>query len=58
MTPYIELFAADEIETGLWCPRCLLPSGVQVTVMVRHPDGTIGEFGKFRACSDCGEVLR
>lgn len=42
---------------GLWCPRCNLPSGATVPLMVTV-NGQPDHLAEIRACVDCGEVLR
>jgi len=50
------------VRTGYWCPRCLLPSGVEVelTAACEHGwfTGSRGGMGCMRWCPDCGSRLR
>jgi len=38
--------------TGLWCPRCLLPSLVLVPLNSLTPQG-VSTFGSFAYCDGC-----
>lgn len=56
MAPLVATIEALDVETGLWCDRCALPSGVEA-----HAAMTLG--GKtslftVRRCRDCAEPLR
>lgn len=41
---------------GLWCERCLKPSGYKVPVYWLQESG-VSEFGCIERCDDCGEKL-
>jgi hypothetical protein len=36
----ISMISAGHPETGLWCPRCLLPARVRITVYMISEDGS------------------
>jgi hypothetical protein len=42
--------------TGLWCPTCLLPSGVEVPLHFLTDTGCLAA-GTVRECFDCGATL-
>ena len=44
-------------EVGLWCPSCLLPSGISETVAVIANGVTVLGMPTFAACADCGREL-
>lgn len=47
------------VATGLWCPACLLPSGVQTLVALswrKDPTKIVGHFTA-RCCDDCGRPI-
>lgn len=50
--------AIDEsrLETGLWCQRCLLPSGWRAPLLGTTSCG-VGELGVIERCSDCEQPL-
>lgn len=41
---------------GLWCPKCLLPSGYEVGLYILCSDGP-RRIGKVRECHDCAVPL-
>lgn len=41
---------------GLWCPRCLRPSGVEIPVHSLTASG-VGQIGVIRRCRDCCEPV-
>lgn len=41
------------LETGLWCQRCLLPSGIKWPAMTKSGHMV----GHFVVCQDCGGIL-
>lgn len=41
---------------GLWCPRCLLPSGVEIPVHTLAASG-VGQLAVIRRCTECCEPL-
>ena len=38
--------------TGLWCPACLLPSGVEIPLNIVGKAG-VSRVGLLRICADC-----
>lgn len=44
----------DNIEYGLWCERCLNPSGFKVPVVELSHDG-VAVCGVMESCVDCDE---
>lgn len=55
MTMVIVL-ASGTPRTGLWCPKCLLPSGYDVVVYGLFESGP-QPMGRIRECDDCGAPL-
>lgn len=47
---------ADIPRTGLWCPKCLLPSGVEVPLYSVSITG-VSVWPPYRFCYDCGTRL-
>lgn len=47
---------ADIPQTGLWCPNCLLPSGVEVPLYAVSITG-VSVWPPYRFCHDCGIQL-
>lgn len=45
-----------EQRCGLWCPKCLLPSGIEVFLYVLRDDGPQC-VGKVHRCDECGSPL-
>lgn len=47
------------LNTGLWCPKCLLPSGYEVNVYAFPATGVAQPrlLGTLRKCYDCDEPL-
>ncbi|AAN12577.1 gp16a [Mycobacterium phage Che9c] len=45
-----------EPEVGLWCPKCLLPSGYRVPLYHISING-ISDWGAITKCHDCGGPL-
>ncbi len=45
-----------EPTTGLWCPRCNLPSGYEAPLYTMWDSG-IGRIGTLRRCHDCDHPL-
>lgn len=45
-----------ELRTGLWCPACLLPSGVEVEIFLVSWAG-VKQAGAVRCCADCRATL-
>jgi hypothetical protein len=42
-------------ETGIWCGKCLLPSGVRIPMYVLTDDGfRHSPYMDFHECTDCG----
>jgi hypothetical protein len=55
---YFDLTVVD-ITTGLWCPHCLLSSGVEALAVMswaKDPTTICGRF-TYRVCNDCGSPL-
>ena len=46
----------DNVETGLWCQRCLLPSGWRVPVLSLSLLG-VGQLGVIARCDECEKPL-
>lgn len=44
------------LETGLWCHRCLLPSGWRIPLLTLTVAG-IGQLGVLARCDDCDNPL-
>lgn len=42
-----------QVEVGLWCDRCLLPSAVRVQVAMVSDSG-VQALGAAEACHECG----
>jgi hypothetical protein len=42
-------------ESGLWCPECLLPSGLRLRTILSAPWGL--EAREFGICNDCAKPL-
>lgn len=55
VTLYIEP-VYEQIETGLWCPHCLNPSGY-VLPLKRLSESGVSDFGSLRKCHDCDASL-
>ena len=55
VTLYIEP-VCEQVETGLWCPHCLKPSGY-VLPMKRLTESGVSDFGSLRKCHDCDASL-
>lgn len=55
MAGEIELrLVVGEVETGIWCDRCLLPSAITGHVYAQSLDGRrVGEVGLVTRCPDC-----
>jgi len=51
----VELVAAEPIETGLWCPRCNLPSGSKISMVLLI--GRSLSASTFTRCFDCSEPI-
>lgn len=49
----VQLSAA---ESGVWCPSCLLPSGVKVTVGFSTRSSVLN-ITDIAACHDCGQRI-
>jgi hypothetical protein len=51
----VEDFIADlepvDYDTGFWCRRCLLPSGVRIVAMITI--GPSSHLRTFHICTDC-----
>lgn len=46
------------VETGLWCPECALPSGVEVAIALVAPETLLVLRRVTEArCHDCGRKL-
>lgn len=45
-----------KLETGLWCPHCLLPSGWRVPLLTLSLAG-VGQFGTIARCYECDRPL-
>lgn len=52
------VIAIDEakLETGLWCQRCLLPSGWRAPLLTMSMSG-VGVIGTIARCHDCEKPL-
>ncbi|MDQ2628438.1 MAG: hypothetical protein M3Y90_15775, partial [Actinomycetota bacterium] len=46
----------SKLRTGLWCPHCKLPSGIEVPLLTISGSG-VGPLGVFRRCHDCDQPL-
>ena len=46
----------DKLQLGLWCPKCLLPSGYEVPLITLSESG-VGQLGMLRRCHDCDSPL-
>jgi hypothetical protein len=46
----------EKLETGLWCGRCLLPSGWRVPILGMSIDG-VYQLGTIARCRDCDRPL-
>ncbi|AEL19954.1 hypothetical protein SEA_TAPIOCA_26 [Mycobacterium phage Tapioca] len=46
----------DHLETGLWCPHCLKPSGYRLPLKRLSLCG-VSDFGTLRKCDDCDASL-
>lgn len=44
-----------KITHGFWCDTCLLPSMVEVEVVLLSPAGVSSGIGSCRFCTDCDE---
>lgn len=44
---------ADEPITGLWCPTCFKPSGIEVVVHAMCEEHGSHLFATLRICQDC-----
>lgn len=45
------------IVTGLWCPKCLRPSGIDVQLGTLSDHGVTPDSIHIRKCHDCGAPL-
>ena len=45
-----------ELETALWCPACLLPSGFRYSFAITWDDGSVQLFTLCK-CADCERAL-
>ena len=52
----LHVVGLDELRTGLWCPRCNLPSGVAQVVGVSLRL-TVIAVRRLAACRDCGRRI-
>lgn len=50
----IGMLEPSTIRTGYWCPTCLLPSAVEVDVLMLGESGVSGPLGQVRLCAQCG----
>lgn len=47
-------FDADNVEVGLWCDNCQLPSGL-VFPVIQMSEAGVGQVGFYATCADCGD---
>lgn len=50
----VDVAAGSPTLTGLWCPTCAAPSGVEVPVLSLTPDG-VTIIGTARVCADADD---
>jgi hypothetical protein len=48
----LQITPGTVVFTGVWCPRCLLPSAVLVPLHNLNPEG-LTTFGTFTYCPGC-----
>ena len=48
----------SDLETGVWCSTCLLPSAVRVTILAGVVGHELHPIGVGVICFDCAEVTR
>jgi hypothetical protein len=53
MKPITVYLDFRQLERGIWCNTCLLPSGQAFEVTVLRTDG-VGQPRRFSGCPDCG----
>lgn len=50
----VHMESIGELETGLWCDRCLKPSVARLTMAMTH-ESRILHIGTMERCTDCPE---
>lgn len=55
MVRHVWLALGDIVETGLWCPTCLLPSVMKWDLIGYDEDGFVPPFGEVAGCVECAE---
>lgn len=54
----MRLLRARVLATGMWCPRCMLPSGVDLELLVTLGPGGPPRYMVQRRCPDCHREIR